>query len=184
MPRRSLRDVSKTTVISRLAQLLVGTPYPQATNAPVALWLARLQREDNPWLKAERMELQGQLADARRLYLQDAARQQEQGRHALAALSRAASAEMTARLGDAALARWELHRAAELFRVHAEQAAEWSIREAAWAYERAAALYRAAGAGAEAATMQRCAADLIVHLAPPVDDLDVRRTLLGNARAQ
>ncbi len=162
-----------TGILSTLARVVVGEPFPEATGGQVALWLSRLQREDNAWLKAERMEQQGQLVDARRLYLQDADRQQEQGRHALVAVACAASAEIAAGLGDAALARRERQRAAEHFRIHAEQATGWSIREAAWAYERAASLYGATGARAEAMEMQRRATDLKGHLAPPVDRLDI-----------
>lgn len=160
-----------TRVLSKLVHLLAGSA-PQTTNGQVALWLTRLQRDDNPWLKAERMAQQGQLADARRLYLQDAVQQHGRGLHARVAVARAASAGITARLGDTAMARWELQRAAAHFRIHAEHAATWSIREAAWAYERAASYYEAAGVAAEAAAMQRCAADLHGHLALPLDGLE------------
>ena len=137
------------------------------------MWLTRLQRDDNPWLKAERMEQLGELADARRLYLQDADQQNGRGHHGRVAVARAASAEITARLGNHALALSERQRAAEDFRRHAEEAMAWSIREAAWSYERAASQYARAGLLNEAEEMRRCATDLNLHLALPVDGLGV-----------
>lgn len=165
--------VTTTRVLSRLAQLLAGGPVLKATNGHVAVWLTRLQRDDNPWLQAERMEQRGHLADAARLYLQDADQQSERGHHARVAVARAISAEMVARLGDQTLAVSERQRAAELFQQHAEQAMAWSLREAAWAYERAARQYERAGLSKDAEEMRRCATDLNSHLASPVDGLGV-----------
>lgn len=171
-------------MFSRLARLLAGGAASRTTNGHVAVWLTRLQRDDNPWLKAERLEQQGQLADARRLYLQDADQQNGRGHHGRAAVARAASAEITARLGDHALALSERRRAAEHFRRHAEEAMAWSIREAAWSYERAAAQYARAGLLSEAEEMRRCATDLNLHLALPVDGLAVPPAHLRDAVAQ
>jgi hypothetical protein len=165
--------MTTTRVFSRLARLLAGGAAPQTANGHVAVWITRLQRDDNPWLKAERMEQQGELDQARRLYLQDADQQIGRGHHGRVAVARAASAEITARLGNRALAVSERQRAAEEFRRHAEEAMAWSIREAAWSYERAAALYARAGLRHEAEAMRRCATDLNLHLELPLDGLNV-----------
>lgn len=161
-----------TGVLSRLGRILTGAgaPRPESTRVPV--WLTRLQQNDNLWLRANRLERRGRFADARRFYLQDADRQGGRGLHARAGVARAASAEMTSRLGDGALAQWEWRRAAEHFHAHAERATGWSVRESVWAYERAAHLYSAAGCWEEAATMRRRAADLTAHVALPVDGID------------
>ncbi len=168
--------MTSTEVLSKLGQLLAGGGVPRSEEGRVPIWLTRLQRNDNPWLRANRLERQGRFADARRSYLQDADRQGGRGFHARAAVARAASAEMTSRLGDEALARWEWHSAAEHFRAHAEQATGWSVREAAWAYERAAQLYGVAGLSGEAAEMRRRGEDLAAHVARPVDGIDVTLT--------
>ncbi len=160
-------------MLSRLTRVVAERAPSQAIHGPGPLWLARLQREDNWWLKAERLEQQGQLADARRLYLVDADRQLERGCHARVAVSCAASAGITMRLGNLSLARWEWERAAQHFRLHAERAAESSLREAAWAYEKAAGLYDAAGLPVEAAEMRRCATAFNLHIALPADGLDL-----------
>ena len=158
-------------MFSRLTQLLAGGAALQRTVGQVPVWLTRLQRDDDPWLKAERMQQRGELADARRLYLQDADEQGGRGHHARVAVARAASAEIMARLGDDALALFERQRAAEQFRQHAEEAMTWSLREAAWAYAQAASQYDRAGLQKEAAAMRRGAADLNLHLALPVEGL-------------
>ena len=88
-------------------------------------------------------------------------------------VARAAAAEMTSRLGDEALARWESQRAADYFHAHAEQATGWSVREAAWAYERAAQLYGIAGHLAKTAEMRRRAEELAGHSTLPVDGVHV-----------
>jgi hypothetical protein len=156
----------------RLGRLLAGgTPRPEESRVPI--WLTRLQQNDNAWLSANRLERQERYADARRFYLQDADRQTGRRFHARAAVARAASAEMTSRLGDEQLARLEWQRAAEQFRTHAEQAVTWSVREASWAYERSAQLYGAAGLSGEAAEMRRRGSDLAAHVALPVDGIDV-----------
>ena len=175
--------MTTANVFSKLARLLAGDSAPRATNGRVPVWVTRLQRDDNPWLNAERLEQQGQLADARRLYQQDIDQQNGRGHHGRVAVARAASAEITARLGDHALALSERQRAAELFRRHAEEAMTWSIREAAWSYERAAAQYARAGLPNEAEEMRRCATDLSVHFALPVDGLDVPPAHLRDALA-
>lgn len=165
--------MKSTNVLSKLGHLLAGGRAARPVDGRVPVWLTRLQQHDNPWLRANRLERQGRFADARRFYLQDADRQGGRGCHVRAAVARAASAEMTSHLGDAALARWERQRAAEHFRAHAEQATGWSVREAAWAYERAAQLYGAAGQLGETAEMRRRASDLAAHVALPVDAIDV-----------
>jgi hypothetical protein len=169
--RRSFPSVTATRVFSRLAQLLAGGPALQTANGHAAVWLLRLQRDDNPWLKAERMEQQGQLAAARQLYLEDAHQQDGRGHHARAAVARAASAEIMVRLGDEPLAQSERRGAAEQFRRHAEQAMARSLREAAWGYEQAAIQYEKAGLSKEAQEMRRCSTDLHLHLALPIDGL-------------
>jgi hypothetical protein len=163
--------VTTTRVFTRLAQLLSGGLAFQTANGHAAAWLLRLQREDNPWLKAERMEQQGQLAAARQFYLEDAHQQDGRGHHARAAVARAASAEIMVRLGDEPLAQSERRGAAEQFRRHAELAMAWSLREAAWAYEQAATQYQKAGLSNEAGEMRRCSTDLHLHLALPIDGL-------------
>ncbi len=165
--------MSSTEVLSKLGQLLAGGGVPRPGDGRVPIWLTRLQQNDNPWLRADRLERQGRFADARRFYLQDADRQGRRGFLARAAVARAASAEMTSRLGDEVLARWEWQRAAEHFRAHAEHATGWSVREAAWAYERAAQLYGAAGHPAKTAEMRRRAGELAGHSALPVDGVHV-----------
>ncbi len=165
--------MSSTAVLSKLGQLLAGGGVPRSGDGRVPVWLTRLQQNDNPWLRADRLERQGRFADARRFYLQDADRQGGRGFHARAAVARAASAEMTSRLGDEVLARWEWQQAAEHFRAHAKDATGWSVREAAWAYERAAQLYGVAGLLGETAEMRRRAEDLAAHVALPVDGVDV-----------
>ncbi len=171
-------------MFSRLARLLAGDSAPKPTNGRVPVWVTRLQRDDNPWLKAERLEQLGHLTAARRFYLQDADQQSGRGHHGRVAVARAASAEITARLGDHALALSERQRAAEDFRRHAEEAMAWSIREAAWSYERAAAQYARAGLLHEADEMRRCATDLNLHLALPVDGLGVPPAHLLEALAR
>ncbi len=165
--------MTATTVLSKLGRLLGGSGIPQPDTSRVPIWLTRLQQNDNPWLRANRLERQERFADARRQYLQDADRQAGRRLLARAAVARAASAEMTCRLGDDALARFEWERAAEHFRAHAEQALQWSVREAAWAYERAAQLYSAAGLSGETAEMRRRASDLTAHVALPVNGINV-----------
>lgn len=164
--------MTSTGVLSRLGRILTGPGVPRSEGQRVPVWLTRLQQNDNLWLRANRLERRGRFADARRFYLQDADHQGGRGLHARAGVARAASAEMTSRLGDGALAQWECRRAAEHFHVHAEQATGWSVRESAWAYERAAQLYGAAGRWEVAATMRRRAADLAAHVALPVDGID------------
>ncbi len=164
---------STTDVLSKLGQLLAAGRVPRPEDRRVPIWLTRLQQNDNPWLRANRLERQGRFADARRSYLQDADRQGGRGYLARIAVARAAAAEMTSRLGDEALARWEWQRAADHFHAHAEQATGWSVREAAWAYERAAQLYSVAGLLGETAEMRRRAGDLAAHVALPVDGVDV-----------
>jgi hypothetical protein len=176
--------MTSTKVLSRLGRLLGAGGVPQADTSRVPIWLTRLQQSDNPWLRANRLERQERFADARRLYLQDADRQTEQRLLARAAVARAASAEMTDRLGDEALARFEWQRAAEHFRAHAEQALRWSVREAAWAYERAAQLYVAAGLSKETAEMRRRASDLAAHVALPVNGIDVALARRPQAQPQ
>jgi hypothetical protein len=167
-----LDNVTAATVLVKLGRLLAGgAPRPEESRIPI--WLTRLQRNDNAWLTANRLERRERYDDARRLYLQDAARQTGRRFHARVALARAASAEMTSRLGDEHLARSEWQRAAEHFRAHAEQAMRWSLREASWAYERSAQLYGVAGLSGEAAEMRRRASDLTAHVALPVDGIDV-----------
>jgi hypothetical protein len=182
--RRSLYSVTTTRVFARLAQLLAGGPALQTTNGQTALWLQRLQREDNPWLKAERMEQQGQLTAARQFYLEDAHQQDGRGHHARAAVARAASAEIMVRLGDESLAQSERRGAADQFRRHAEQAIAWSLREAAWAYEQAATQYEKAGLSKDAEEMRRCSTDLHVHLALPIDGLGGPPRVQRDALAQ
>ena len=169
--RSNLHSVTATRMFSRLAQLLAASPALQTSNGQTAVWLQRLQRDDNPWLNAERMEQQGQLADARRLYLEDAHQQDGRRHFARAAVARAASAEIVARLGNERLAQSERRGAGEQFHRHAEQAMAWSLREAAWAYEHAATQYEKAGLSKQAEAMRRCANDLHLHLALPVDGL-------------
>ena len=159
-------------MLLKLGRLLAGgAPRPEESRVPI--WLTRLQQSDNAWLTANRMERQERYADARRLYLQDADRQTGRRFHARAAVARAASAEMTSRLGDEHLARSEWQRAADHFRAHAEQSMKWSMREASWAYERSAQLFGMAGLSGEAAEMRRRASDLAAHVALPVDGIDV-----------
>ena len=175
--------MTSTTVLSKLGRLL-GGGVPQPDKSRVPIWLTRLQQNDNPWLRANRLERQKRFADARRHYLQDADRQTGRRLLARAGVARAASAEMTCRLGDEALARFEWHGAAEHFRAHAEQAMAWSVREAAWAYERAAQLYGAAGVSGETAEMRRRASDLAAHVALPVNGIDVAPTRRPHAQPQ
>jgi hypothetical protein len=182
--RRSFPSVTTTRVFSRLAQLLARGPALHTTNGHTAVWLQRLQRDDNLWLNAERMEQQGRLSDARRLYLEDAHQQDGRGHHAKAAVARAASAEIVARLGDGFLAKSERRGSAEQFRRHAELAMAWSLREAAWAYEQAATQYAKAGFSKEAEGMRRCATDLHLHLALPIDGLGGPPTGQQDALAQ
>jgi hypothetical protein len=176
--------MTSTTVLSKLGRLLGAGGVPRPDSSRVPIWLTRLQQNDNPWLRANRLERQDRFADARRQYLQDADRQTEQRLLARAAVARAAAAEMTCRLGDEDLARFEWQRAAEHFRAHAEQALGWSVREASWAYERAAQLYRAAGLSGETAEMRRRASDLAAHVALPVNGIDVALTPRTHAQPQ
>ena len=159
-------------MLVKLGRLLAGgAPRPEESRVPI--WLTRLQQPDNAWLTANRLERQERYADARRLYLQDADRQTGRRFHARVAVARAASAEMTSRLGDEHLARSEWQRAAEHFRSHAEESMKWSVREASWAYERSAQLFDMAGLSGEAAEMRRRALDLAAHITLPVDGIDV-----------
>jgi hypothetical protein len=174
-----LREPMTSGLRTRLTHWLLPNGRTQP-HAPVAVWLTRLQQDDNPWLSGERLEQQGQLADARRHYLQDADRERARGQHARAAIAHAASAALTARLGDEGLARWERERAADQMRLHAERAVEWSLREAAWAYARAASFYDAASRADQAAEMRRCAEDVAAHLGLPADGLDVHLRLPAN----
>ena len=163
-------------MIVKLGRFLAGGT-PRAEESRVPIWLTRLQQADNAWLTANRLERQERYADARRFYLQDADRQAGRRFHARAAVARAASAEMTSRLGNESLARSEWQHAAEHFRTHAEESMTWSVREASWAYERSAQLYGAAGLSGEAAEMRRRASDLAAHVALPVDGIDAAASL-------
>ena len=173
--------MNSTGLLSRFSRI-IGRPRPtRFVDRRVPVWLTRLQQSDNPWLKAGRLERRGRFAAARRLYIEDADRQGGQGSHARAGVARAAAAEMMTRLGDDALARYEWQCAAEHFRAHAEQATRWSMRESAWAYERAAQLYAAAGLTEEAAKMRRRADDLAAHVTLPVHGIDVAPARLPTA---
>lgn len=101
--------------------------------------------------------------------MRDADQQAARGLHVHAALACVAAAEAAFRRGDAARARQALERAGAHFRLHAERAAQWSLREAGWAYDRAASVYDAVGLTRAAAEMRRFSEQALRHLTPPLD---------------
>jgi hypothetical protein len=153
------------------------------------VWLEKLTDDANVWLKAIRMEEQGELGKAAVLYLEDAAACLESSTVVRAALGATCAADCMVRLGLPENGRRLYHVAGMLYWDNADARLGTSVRESLWSLQEAYEGFLLAGEEENAKKVRQLYASLARRANPFIGERDAftlptKRDLAGETKSE